>query len=52
MELYRNKKKDLHMVFIDIEKAFDRVPPKCYGSVWRRKRCRWLIFELSRIYMK
>jgi len=51
-EMCHDRKKDLHMVFIDLEKPYNRVPYEVLGSVWRRRECQWSISELLRICMR
>jgi len=45
IELYRDRKKDLHMVFIDLEKAYDRIPR---DLLWRCLQAR----EISSTYIQ
>ena len=46
MEKYREKQKTLHMAFIDLEKAYDRVPRQ---EIWRCLRERGVAEEYVRI---
>lgn len=38
MENYWDKKKDLHLVFMDMEKAYDKLQVKVLSCVLTRKR--------------
>jgi len=46
MECYRDRKRDLHMVFIDLEKAYDRVPR---DILWRCLKERGMPVKYTRV---
>ncbi|KAD4179745.1 hypothetical protein E3N88_28336 [Mikania micrantha] len=48
MERYREKKRDLHMVFIDLEKAYDSVPRQVIWDSLERRSIPWRYIELIR----
>ena len=46
MEKFREKQRDLHMVFIDLEKAYDRVPRQ---EIWRSLREKMVLEKYVRM---
>jgi len=46
MECYRDRRKDLHMVFIDVDKAYDRVPR---DILWRCLEKKGMPVEYTRV---
>ena len=49
MGLYRDRKMDLHLVFIDLEKAYDRVPREVVWRCLAKKVVPRCIFKLLTI---
>ena len=51
MKRYRNDQKDLYLVFITLEKAYDRVSREILWEALEKKDVERPIFKLSRICM-
>ena len=50
-EKYREERKNVYVCFVDLEKAFDRVPMKVIQWALRTKRVNeWLIQAVMRMY--
>ncbi|XP_074360380.1 secreted RxLR effector protein 78-like [Apium graveolens] len=51
MEKYRERRTDLHMVFIDLEKAYDSVPRNVIWTSLKSKNVSWIyVREIQEMY--
>ena len=52
MEKYRSRSKDLYMIFIDLEKAYDRVPRDLLWKVLEKKEVQVCYIKSFKICMR